>query len=275
LLPEGDLGGNQMKRIFGAVLAAMSLAALSACQPPPPPLPADYQPPVIESVEVSPRPAAPGDVVTITMAVSDDEVVSSVNLGMVTVPSGAELPPLPRICSSAMDQGEDRTRAVITITCEVPTFASNGTWQLPVHIIDGTNGGYSKPGVRTTATFDVAGGSDDSSGPTLTSYTTDPAVLRQDTVFILTMLVADESQPVLVHSGAYGDSLFFRKPFAANSTVLCREPVHTPVSATEVEVSWTCRATPGVTEFGQHRTTATARDALGHARTFDLQVDIT
>ena len=265
-----------MKRSRAVALAVMSVAVVSACQPPPPPLPAEYRPPVVESVHVTPEPAAPGDVVTITMDVRDDVEITRANVGIAIVPSGVELPPLPRICSAGLEQGEDRTRAVVTITCEVPTFASNGEWTVPVHIVDGKNGGiYDNPGLQTTVTFQVAGGSDDSSPPTMTSFRTDPAVLRQDTVFTLTMRVVDESPPLLAHNGSYSDSVWFRKLWAASSTLRCTGLSYAPVSSTEVDVSWTCSPTPGSTELGPHAADITVRDALGHSREFRLQVDVT
>ena len=265
-----------MKRISQGALALMLVAIVSSCQPPPPPLPGDYRPPVVESVQVAPRPAAPGDVVTITMDVRDDEDITRATAGIAIVPSGVQLPPLPRICSAGLEQGEDRTNAVVTVTCEVPTFASNGEWTVPVHVVDGKNGGvYDNPGLHTTVSFEVAGGSEDSSAPMMTSFRTDPAVLRQDTVFTLTMRVVDESPPLLAHNGSFGDSVYFRKLWAASSTLRCKQLSSTPVSATEIDLSWTCSPTPGYTELGPHAADITVRDALGHSRSFRLQVDVT
>jgi len=264
-----------MKRSSVVALVATLVAVVTACQAPPPPLPAEYQPPVVEAVQVSPQPVAPGEVVTITMDVRDDEVITKASAGIAIVPSGVELPPLPRICGAALDQGEDRTRAVVTVTCEVPTFASNGEWTVPVHIVDGKNGTYDTPGLHTTVTFLVAGGSDDSSAPTMASFRTDPSVLHQDTVFTLTMRVVDESRPLLAHNGSFGDSVYFRKLWAASSTLRCEDATYAPVSPTETDVSWTCSPTPGYTELGPHAADITVRDALGHSRSFRLQVDVT
>ena len=235
-----------------------------------------YQPPVIESVQVSPAPAQPGDDVVITIEVSDDQIISGVTAYHLTVPSGNLLPGLPT-CSTDVAPGPDARQAVITMTCPVPTFASNGTWVADLQINDNAGGQFAYTGTRVRPTFEVTGGADDNDPPRLVSYSTAPAVVSQATVFSLTVRVSDQARPLAVGS-AVTSSFTFRKIFADNSTLACGNPTFAAVSTTETDVTFTC--TPGNfgvvgrAEVGLHRGFLSLRDALGQEGSAELFVDV-
>ena len=265
-----------MKRVAVALIGLVMVTASAACQPTPTPPPL-YQPPVLGSVQLSPQPAHPGEVVTIVAEVSDDEVVSSVTVHALIGPDGVTLPGAPT-CTAAIEQHAELGHAAVTVSCPVPTFASNGAWQADITVYDkpGDPNGYFFPGLRTRLPFDVIGGVDDVSPPSLVSYRTDPAVVRQDTVFTLTVRLRDDAPPVEL--GSYSGTFSFLKVLAPNSFLACSEPVATPVSPTDTDVAVTC--TPGdynalgSAEVGPHRAVAPVRDALGHEGSVEMYVDV-
>jgi hypothetical protein len=251
------------------------IALLGACIPAPSP-PPGYRPPVVESVEVSPSPARPGDEVVLTIAVSDDEVISGATAYHLTVPSGVLLPGAPT-CSTDVAPGADVREAVITMTCPVPSFASNGTWVTDLRINDNAGGQFAYAGTRIRPTFEVTGGLDDDDPPRVLSYRTDPAVVDQDTVFSLIVRVSDPAQPLAMAPS--GTSMFtLRKLFANNSTITCGDPSFAAVSTTETDVTFTCTpgnfGVPGRSEVGVHRGFLDLQDALGQQRQAELFVDV-
>ena len=264
-----------MQRVIVAGLVGLlALAGLTACQPPP----ANYRPPVIDSVTLlTPQPAAPGEDVTFEIAVHDDEIISHAVARELVVPGGSLLPG-PRTCTASVLQVGSLKEAVITVTCPVPTFASNGTWSTEVFIGDRpphTSIEIRYPGTERRLSFQVAGGSEDRSGPGLVSYQTDPAVIGQETSFTLSMRVHDATPPVDVRY----EQVSFGKAFS-NSRLSCGNPVYTPVSATDTDIVLTCNpgytssSTAGRAEMGLHVARPELRDALGQSRQVELQLDV-
>lgn len=264
-----------MKRVVIPVVVSAMALVLSGC---PTPVPPGYQAPRIESVEVTPQPARPGDVLTVRIEASDDQGVTGGGVRNMVTPSGTTLFGSMSCTSETVPVGEpgDRTHVVMTITCPVPTFASNGTWELDVVVGDGMPPTANYPGRQTMIPFEVTGGTDDREPPRLISYEIEPNTVDQETTFTLTARLHDESLPVGM---GHGQVIFdFTKPFAQNSTFVCRYPTFTPVAATEVEVVVDCEPhdfrVPGRSETGVHRGRMEVRDALNHLTDIEMVVDV-
>lgn len=263
--------GTTMNRVaLGAMLSAMA-AVLVACPAPP----AGYQPPRIESVEVTPRPARAGEDVTLVIEVSDDHRVVSAGAVQLFTPNGTTLNAI-GVCDTDLAQLGGPAHVELTVTCPVPEVANNGTWQLELRINDGEPLDR-LPGLTTRLAFEVAGGSDDVEPPRLLSYDIQPDTVDQDTPFTLTARLSDETPPFTLRTtGLY--PLAFTKPFAINSTFQCHDRTFTPVSATEVDLVAECRPynydVAGRSEVGLHRAFMTVRDALGNERQFQMEVDV-
>lgn len=257
-------------RYSGIALALVSAMVLAGCQTPPP----GYRPPTIESVQVSPQPAHPGDTVSLLIEARDDQAVVSGVPQLLITPTGTRLDA--NGCTSEQAPLDGVIHVLITITCPVPAFASNGTWHLQIRVNDGAPlDNY--PGLTRQIPFEVAGGSHDRTPPQLVSSTIAPATVDQETTFTLTMRLHDESLPLSV--GQPGSStFFFTKPFAPNSAFICNNASYTPVSSTDVDVVVTCTPTnynvAGRSEPGLHVAHMAARDALAQEGTIEMSVDV-
>lgn len=260
---------------FCGVLSAMALV-LVGCPTQPP----GYRPPSIVSVEISPQPAQPGDTMTMLIEVLDDELVSSVVLRSLTTPSHSSLRGSDHCTIErtpiGTDPAETRRHVLATVTCTIPTFASNGTWKLELFLNDSMPPTANYPGRTTHVSFDVVGGSDDRRSPQLVSYEITPTVVDQETVFTLTMRLRDESLPISIAPN--GGSIRFGKLFAPQSAFNCSPAVMTPVSATEVDAVAECVPSNynnlGRSEVGLHRAFPPVVDALGHEGNIEMLVDV-
>jgi len=257
-----------MKRVglFG-IVAAMAIV-LTGCPITPP----GYSPPWVVSFDSSPKPVRPGETVTLHIEAADDQGIASVGPVRFTTPSGSQLNAV-GVCESLTTPHEDDPRnALITVTCPVPTYASNGTWYLKLHINDGSpQANY--PGSDAQIPFEVAGGSDDRSAPQLVSFTTEPATIHQGTTFTLTMRIRDESLPVTVDRG-----YAFVKPFSPDSMFQCSDDAYAPVSPTEVDYTAICRPlyfhAPAPVETGLYRTAPLVKDALAQEANLEVSVNV-
>lgn len=258
-----------MGRVSAAALAVWAIAVVAACQPISP-APPSYMPPVIDSVTVSPSPAHPGGGVSLTLAVSDDQAISAFRLDDLYAPSGARVTGS-YSCHDVITPGADAQHAVITLTCTVPNYASNGTWHANVRIWDNPGDSYGYEGLRSALAFDVAGGTDDNSGPGLLGYELDPPVVHQNTPFKVTMHLVDESQPVSAYDPDY--SAIFLKLFAQQSSIECRDPVYTATAPTLTDLTWSCTPNPS-TEFGVHMASVRLRDALGQTSMAQMFLEV-
>ena len=185
-------------------------------------------------------------------------------------------------CSTATEPGAGPGRTTVRFTCDVPAYASNGTWSLDVRFLDRPEPGegepyYSYQGLRTLIPFEVAGGTDDSVPPRLVDAWTSPTTVQHDAPFQLTMRLQDDA-PVLLSPNPYG-YYDFVKPFATNSRFACGQPALTVLSPTESELTVTCTPSNfgvvGVAEIGPHRGLVPVGDALGHQGTVELWIDAT
>ena len=261
-----------MRRVLlGAFVVAMTLV-LTGCPTPPP----GYQPPSLESSQITPQPAQPGDTLTMVLDVRDDQALTFVAPQYLFTPSNTRLNAV-GVCDVELAPQGDFRHVLATVACPVPTYASNGTWQLELRLNDSPTPQANYPGRTVRVPFEVTGGSDDRRPPQLVSYSIDPVVVDQETAFTVTARLSDESLPLSV--GFDGSSSFnFTKLFAQNSMFWCTNPTLTPVSATEVDVVATCTPSnyyqPGRSEPGLHLSFMPMRDALGHEADAQMYVDV-
>ena len=267
------------------VAGAGSVACLPATPPPP-----SYQAPVVDAVTITPVSPHPGDVVTIALQVHDDEIISSVDAHGLIVPSGVAYP-VSTACSSAMTPGIDAAHATVTLTCALPSFASNGTWKADLTVYDVAEPGFNYVGLRTFPSFEVTGGVDDQSPPTLVSYQTNPTVIGQTTEFTFTMRVHDDAPVTLPYVGyvviqelgpfVVVPDYVFRKPFSdSRSELACHDPVYSTVpSTTDTVITQTCTpSSPGVAgtaDTGLYRAQMPLMDGLGQADTAEMYLQVT
>lgn len=222
------------RSMFGVVLLAI-LGALAGCITPTAPAPA-----TVDSVEVSPQPAGPGDTVTVRIEASHPEVVyNGVPVALVN-PQGSRVGA--EICIPTIEHaGDDLTHATITIACALPELVSNGTWTLSYRLNYFPPTDYpfqAPPPPPSTVTFEVVGGSDDVSPPTLVSYSVSPEVVDRAAPFTVTARVRDDSPMIL---GVWNSPNSKNITFAGSSfSKTCRNGTLTPVSATEADVVYSC-----------------------------------
>lgn len=262
-----------MKRVAFAAIVSVMAGVLTAC---PPQVPPDYQPPTIESIEVTPQPVQPGGTLTVRIEARDDVAVTGGGVTNLYTPSGTRLTWTCPDEVVPVGAPGDRTHVVMTITCQVPTYASNGTWQLDTVVGDGMPPTANYPGRRIRIPFEVTGGTDDRQPPRLLSYDIAPEVVDQETTFTLTMRLFDESMPIDVGSSI--TTFDFTKPFARNSIFRCSGTSSTQVSSTEVEIVAQCvpwnYSVKGRSEPGLHRSFPPVRDALAHEGNIEMLVDV-
>lgn len=261
-----------MRRVRGAGAVVVMAVVLTGCPVTPP----GYSPPKVESVDVSPQPVTPGAVLTVHLDVRDDVGVTNGGVMSLTTPSSTVLRGT-NSCVVGRELLDGPTLVRLTVECPVPAFASNGTWHVEVRINDSAPP-LTTPGSTIQVPFEVTGGSDDRRAPQLLSYGTDPAVVRQDTTFTLTMRFRDESLPVAIAPAGNVAAFWFGKAFSPNSSFACHRATYTPVSATEVDVSIDCRPTyynvDAPVEVGTYRASPTVSDALGHEGHVEMFVEV-
>lgn len=261
-----------MRRVWVGGFAIAMMLVLAGCPTPPP---AGYQAPRVESIEVTPTTAAPGETVVAVLDVRDDQGVTGAGPRLLTTPSGSTLNGRDH-CSSEMAPQDGMTHVLVTVTCSVPAFASNGSWRLEM-VIQDTTPPLLQPGLTTQVRFDVAGGTEDRRGPELVSHSIEPAVVDQETTFVLSARLRDEAPPLAVGQARDG-RIYFAKLFAQNSMFNCKDPVYTPVSATEVDVTISCAPSnyyvPGRSEPGVHLARVVMIDALNQEAFDDIVIDV-
>jgi hypothetical protein len=261
-----------MRRVWVVGFAVAMMLVLAGCPTPPP---AGYRPPVLESIDVTPSTVAPGETMVAVLDVRDDIGIVGPVVRTLTTPSGSRLTGRDH-CSSDMTPVEGVTHVLVTVTCTVPTFASNGTWRLEMLIHDSTPP-VLQPGLTTQVRFDVAGGTEDRRGPELVSHSIEPAVVDQETTFVLSARLRDDALPIAVGQARDG-RIYFAKLFAQNSVFNCKDPLYTPVSATEVDVTVSCAPSnyyvPGRSEPGVHLGRVVMIDALNQESFNDIVIDV-
>ncbi len=260
------------RSVYGVVVLVMA-CALAGC-PTPPPAPS---PPSVDSVEVSPQPARPGDTVAVRIEASHSSTIyNGVPLALVN-PQGTRVPV--EECSSTLEHaGDDLTHATITISCVLPELVSNGTWTLTYQLNYSPPTDYpfqAPPPPPYTVTFEVVEGSDDVSPPTLVSYSTSPEVITKGTPFTVTARVRDDS-PIFhgTWSSPNSRNITFRNSDFSNT---CYDGTLTTVSETEAEVVFSCDGTwigpVGAPLSGQATGDLWVRDALYNNAQIPLTID--
>lgn len=259
------------RSVYGVVVLVV-LGTLAGCYTPPAPAP-----PNVESVTISPQPAHPGDTVTVRIEASHDVAVwNGVPLALVN-PQGSGVGV--GNCSSTIERpGDDLTHATITIACTLPELVSNGTWTLAYRLnyTPPTDSPFeAPPPPPSTVTFEVVGGSDDVSPPTLVSYHTSPEVITRGTPFTVTARVRDDSPPLLL--GVWGSPTSQDITFSGSGfSNTCRGGTLAPVSATEADVVFSCDGTwigPVGPLTGQVTGNLWVRDALYNNAQIPLTID--
>lgn len=255
-----------MRRRVAVLAAVVVMTAATACIPELPPPPA-YQPPVITGISVSPQPAHPGDVVTIVLDVADDEVISDVDVPNAYVPDGPGLNTIMQLCTDSIAPTGTAGNATVTLTCALPSYASNGTWKVDVRVFDRATPNYAYTGTRAQIPFEVTGGADDRSAPSLLDYSTDPAAPSHTAPFTLTFRLEDQA------GARVSASPIFKMLLNGDRYVNCGSPAYTQVDATTVQVVMTC--TPGWAEPGIYRGPVPVVDGLNHQGSVEMFVTLT
>lgn len=271
-----------MRRVGFGLLLVMAVVGLAGCIDPPP---AGYQAPVAGAVTVSPEVVEPGDVATITIDLSDDQEYLRARFETVYTPRGIELPSGKGACTSALVAADDPRTGVLTLTCNVPTYASNGTWQAEVTVWDTppvmTDAPFQFIGKKTFRfPFEVTGGADDDAGPTRLGYSTSPTELHTDSAFTLSITLEDQASPAAIDYGigllgSRNTAFAFAKPWS-DSRFVCKDATYVSESDTVTTATLSCeRLDLGTKQIGDHRADITFRDALGNPRTYEYWITIT
>ncbi len=260
------------RSMLGGLVALMALV-LTACPTATPP---GYSPPKVVSVDVAPAPVQAGGTVTITIEATSALSINGAFARFLITPSGNSLSAGDFCEMTTTPLGSFRHVQAVA-TCDVPTFATNGTWRLEYYLNDSEPPTGMRPGLTARAAFEVAGGTEDRRPPQLLSHSFEPTVVDQETTFTLHLRLRDDA-PARIGRYYRPMSFVFQKLFSPQSTFLCGNPIYSPVSATDVDVLVTC--TPqlyqvsGRAEAGPHQTSLLVSDALGHEGTYDLAIDV-
>jgi len=261
-----------MRRIGLVGMIALMALGLTACPTAPP---AGYSPPKIQNVQISPDPVRPGESLTMVLDIIDDRGIAGAFGRMLYTPTGTRLSVQGQCTNESAPQGDFR-HVLVTVTCPIPEFASNGTWRLEVRVNDG-GPLENLPGLVQQIPFEITGGTDDRTPPQLVQYETSPATIDQETPFTLTVRLRDDSGVTIgqVQGGPYFQ---FYKPFSPHSVFGCRTPVYTPVSETDTDVTLTCTPSNygvgGRSEAGLHVANMPVYDALQQQGTVQMTVDV-
>lgn len=233
----------------GLVLAAVLTVVATACQPPPPPY---YQPSKVLDFSISESVVA-GDDLTVTVTASDDVAIRAFSVGF-TVPEtvafqydGFSAAP---IITCDIPTFEPQPLVSVEFTCATPDWAPNGAWIAQVVVHDGGDA-YE---TRASAPFELSGGSDDVSPPTVVSYqaSPDPVVVGETVSF--TVRVTDEHP---LHF-SYRHHTWQQRHAG---WIYCEETARTVFAPNDVEVTTTC---PTTNHVGTAESTIMIRDVLGN-----------
>ena len=230
------------------LVTAMVVVGATACQPPPPP---NYQPSKILSFDITPSVVA-GDDLTVSVIASDDLAVEALSVGF-TVPDTVAFqhdgffPAAIVTCDIPTIQAQPLVS--VEFTCSTPDFAPNGKWTAEVIADDG--GAYDG---RATTTFDLSGGSDDVSPPTIVSYEAGPNSPTIGDAVTFTIRVSDE-HPL--------DFSYRPLTWKQNNSIwaYCDETARTVFAPNDLEVTFRC---PVTNAAGEANVTFIVRDILGN-----------
>ncbi len=259
-----------MRRFVSAACVVVLAAVGASCIPASPP-PPGYIRPIVAGSRAEPSPVPAGSQVVVSLDVLEDEEVTGVTIYGLRTPDNTDLKG-PAPCTSAIVPTGEAGNATVAVTCDVPTYATNGTWVVELGISDRLPEGWSATSVSAEAPFEVTGGTDDHGAPRLLEWSVSPSPVRADGPFTFSMRVEDDA-PFVVPPSSYGHNDFYK--FAATHSVFyCDDPTVTVVSATETVITQSCApsvySTPGPAEPGWYVANMPVGDALGHLGKYEL-----
>jgi len=241
------------------LLAALVMVAATACQPAPPPY---YQSSKVLSFDITPSVVA-GDDLTVSVTASDDVAVHFLTVEFIvpeTVAFQYDGFAPATIITCDIPAFAAQPLVSVEFTCATPNWAPNGTWTARVTADDG-GGPYAG---RATTTFDLSGGSDDVSPPTVVSYEAGPSPATVGDTVTFTIRVTDEHPLHFSHR-----SLTWQQ--RNSGWVYCDETARTVFAPNDVEVAFNCP----VTNFpGEAAGTFIVRDVLGNTLRIDERIQV-
>lgn len=241
------------------VMAALVMLAATACQPPPPPY---YQPAKVLSYEVSGSVVA-GDDLTVSITASDDVAIHGFRMDFTvpeTVAFGYDGFSPAEIITCDIPAFTAQPLVSVDFTCSTPEWAPNGTWDATITVLDGGDAYQA----RATSTFDLSGGSDDVSPPTVVSYEAGPNPATVGDTVTFTVRVTDEHP---LH--------FSYRPLTwqqhGAGWMYCDETTRTEFAPNDIEVGYAC---PVTDHPGEADATIMIRDILGNTLRIDETIDV-
>ena len=236
-----------------AVLTLIALAVLGGCPAEQPPPPSGYLPPTLVSVSTT-SPVLAGNQFRIDVVVQDDEGINNATPPALFGRDGN------RMYSNRCDNWfitHQGTGATLNVTCNAPTYMTNGTWTVKFNVED--VGGYSP--LPVTTTIDVSGGSNDTSPPTVDSANVTPMAIHPGESVFVVVRASDPSGPV--DFGYSAPTFTTSAGYADNNYVTCTTYGYGWVTELMDQITYRCTSSllnvPGV-----YRAVMYATDQLGY-----------
>lgn len=219
----------KFRRSAGVLALATIAVATTACLPPPP---SGWVPPVVTAT-VAPDPVAAGQPFEIEVVATDPSTVMSLEIEVRPWyrrnPGNAAL--FPGLTCDA-SEFEPATSVTRRYTCVLPSNAPNGSWRLEAFAMNSRSDMYRG---GTEVTFEVTGGSDDTSPPVLESASTSPAQVIVGEPFSATVRASDESFGELVPAQLSSNVVL---PSPPGGSVAWRCDPATPTRESETVLVW-------------------------------------
>jgi hypothetical protein len=213
----------------------------------------DVTGPAITSVTASPSTVSPGQILTISIDVNDPSGINYVGFSFSR--DGVQRD----FCgqSTQLTSGTS-TNGTWTYVCTVPALVLNGDYVITPYAQDlfgsytNTNGGTLD---STRGSVSVSGGSDDVTGPAITSVTASPSTVSPGQILTISIDVNDPSGINYVGFSFSRDGV--QRDFCGQSTQL--------TSGTSTNGTWTYECTvPANTVIGEYVVTPYAKDNFGN-----------
>lgn len=196
--------------MIGTLMAAAAATA-SGCIVPERPAGTPTPPPVI--VEAPPATVQPGE--TFTFVIDVITLEGDVDTSWVMRPPGLQVS-RGECATTGVEHPSGHVRRE-TVACTIPTFATNGRWNLEVATSWGVDHPWQAPPSVVNLPIDVVGGPEENGGPEVLAWAIGPDVLHQDTRFVLVVTLRDPSG-----LDDFTDSIIvFRNPLLPDSTIRC------------------------------------------------------
>jgi hypothetical protein len=208
--------------------------------------------PTITSVTASPSTVSPGQTLTISVAAADPSGIESV--GFYFTRDGVQRD----FCGQSTERTSGTsTNGTWTYVCTVPDLVLNGDYVITPYARDllgshtNTNGGTLD---STRGSVSVSGGSDDETGPTITSVIASPSTVSPGQTLTISIAATDPSG--IEYVGFYFTRDDVQRDFCGQSTEL--------TSGTSTNGTWTYVCTvPALVLNGDYVITPYAQDTLG------------